>query len=302
LYAYRYPRCRHGVVFRLTPAAPYPDGVEDILQAIVLGIVQGLTEFLPISSSGHLIIARELFGWDFEDDLTFDVALHTGTLLAVLVYFRQEWRMMLRGAVHLLPWQRRERSVGDVYDSHLFLVLIVGTIPIGVVGVLLDSWAEDELREAAVVGFALIFGGFFLLFAEWFGRRTRSIEDAGLRDSLIVGGAQALSLIPGISRSGATITAGLFDNFDRPDAARFSFLLAAPAIGGAGLFKLGDALTGGLDTADLPAIIAGTISSAVVGWFTIRLLLRYVQTRTYLPFVIYRFAVGIFTLIFLVSW
>jgi undecaprenyl-diphosphatase len=210
--------------------------------------------------------------------------------------------MMLRGAVNLLPGRRGERAASDVYDAHLFLVLIIGTIPIAIVGVLLDSWAEDELREAAVVGFTLIFGGFFLLFAEWLGRRTRSIEDAGLRDSLIVGGAQALSLIPGISRSGATITAGLFDDFDRPDAARFSFLLAAPAIGGAGLFKLGDAATGGVSSADLPAIIAGTITSAVVGWLAIRLLLRYVQTRTYLPFVIYRFAVGIFTLLFLVSW
>jgi undecaprenyl-diphosphatase len=276
--------------------------VEDILRAIVLGAVQGLTEFLPISSSGHLIIARELFGWDLEDDLTFDVALHMGTLLAVLVYFREEWRMMLRGALHLLPGQRRERAVTEVYDAHLFLVLIIGTIPIAVVGVILDSWAEDELREAAVVGFALIFGGFFLLFAEWFGKRTRRIENAGLRDSLIVGGAQALSLIPGVSRSGATITAGLLDSFDRPDAARFSFLLAAPAIGGAGLFKFGEAITGGVDSADVPAIIAGTITSAVVGWLTIRLLLAYVQTRTYMPFVIYRFAVGVFTLIFLVSW
>ena len=276
--------------------------MEDILRAIVLGIVQGLTEFLPISSSGHLILARELFGWDFQDDLTFDVALHMGTLFATLIYFRKEWQLMLRSLVALLPGREVERIPSGPYNARLFFLLVIATIPTGIAGLALDSWAEDELREAVVVGFTLIFGGFFLLAAEWLGKRTRKIEDARLRDSLIIGGAQALSLIPGVSRSGATITAGLFDNFDRPDTARFSFLLAAPAIAGAGLFKLTDAATGGVASSDLPAMLAGTITSAIVGWLAIGLLLRFVQTRTYLPFVIYRFAVGAFTLLFLVSW
>ena len=284
------------------PLPPILKPVEDILRAIVLGVVQGLTEFLPISSSGHLIIARELFGWDFEDDLTFDVALHMGTLLAVLVYFRVEWRLMLRSLVGLLPGQEHEPEATNPYNARLFLLLVIGTIPTALVGLTLDTWAEDELRNATVVGFTLIIGGLVLLLAERIGKRTKQIEHAKVSDGLIIGGAQALSLVPGVSRSGATITAALLDNFDRPDAARFSFLLAAPAIAGAGIFKLGDAAAGGVDSADLPAMLAGTITSAIVGWLAIRLLLQYVQTRTYLPFVVYRLALGVFTLVFLASW
>jgi undecaprenyl-diphosphatase len=276
--------------------------MEDILRAIVLGIVQGLTEFLPISSSGHLIIARELFGWDFEDDLTFDVALHMGTLLAVLIYFRNEWRLMLQSLVSMLPGQERAPEATNPYNERLFLLLVIGSIPTAIAGFTLDTWAEDELREAVVVGFTLIIGGLILLLAERIGKRTREIEHANWRDAVIIGGAQALSLIPGVSRSGATITAALLDNFDRPDAARFWFLLAAPAIAGAGIFKLGDAAAGGVDSGDIPAMIAGTITAGIVGWLAIAVLLRYVQTRSYLPFVIYRVGLGIFTLIFLVSW
>jgi undecaprenyl-diphosphatase len=276
--------------------------MEDILRAIVLGIVQGLTEFLPISSSGHLIIARELFGWDFEDDLTFDVALHMGTLLAVLIYFRNEWRLMLQSLVSMLPGQERAPEATNPYNERLFLLLVIGSIPTAIVGFTLDTWAEDELRKAVVVGFTLIIGGLILLLAERIGKRTKQIDHAKLSDAVIIGGAQALSLIPGVSRSGATITAALLDNFDRPDAARFSFLLAAPAIAGAGIFKLGDAAAGGVDSSDIPAMIAGTITAGLVGWLAIAVLLRYVQTRSYLPFVIYRVGLGIFTLIFLVSW
>jgi undecaprenyl-diphosphatase len=272
--------------------------VEDVFRAIVLGIVQGLTEFLPISSSGHLILVRELLGWDFEDDLTFDVALHLGTLVAVITYFWSEWRSMLHGVVRLISGDR-EHHFGEVYDGRLFALIVIGCIPTAIVGLAIDSWAEDDLRRAGIVGVSMIIGGAALYAADRFGRRTRDIEHARLRDSVVVGGAQALSLIPGVSRSGITITAGLAEGFQRADAARFSFLLATPAIGGAALLKLSEAALDGIPSGDIAPIIAGTVTAGVVGWLAIRYLLRYVQTRTYLPFVIYRFVVGALVLVFI---
>lgn len=272
------------------------DGVEDILRAIVLGIVQGLTEFLPISSSGHLIITRELFGWEFADDLTFDVALHIGTLIAVITYFWSEWASMLRGLLSRVFRLERRHRFGDVYDERLLLIVILGSIPTGIVGVALNDWVENEVRDPLIAGAMLIIFGAVLLAAERFGRRERPIEGAGWWDALLVGGAQALSLVPGVSRSGVTISAGLFGGFKRLDAARLSFLLSTPAIGGAGLLKMTEAIREGVPSHEIAAIFVGAAVSAVVGWLSIRLLMRLVQTQTYLPFVIYRFALGAFVI------
>jgi len=270
--------------------------VEDILRAIALGIVQGLTEFLPVSSSGHLIITREIFGWEFADDLTFDVALHIGTLLAVITYFWNEWISMLRGLLSRLFGLEPDHRFGDVYDERLLLIVILGSIPVGIVGLALDSWVEDELRDPLIAGAMLIVFGVILLAAEHVGRLERSVESAGWKDAVLIGSAQAVSLIPGVSRSGVTISAGLFAGFERVDAARLSFLLATPAIGGAGLFKMLEAITEGVPSHEIAAIFVGAAVSAAVGWLSIRLLMRLVQTRTYLPFVIYRFALGAFVI------
>ena len=182
--------------------------MEDILRAIVLGVVQGLTEFLPISSSGHLILVRELFDWDFTDDLTFDVALHVGTTVAVLAFFWRDWLHMLRDGALWLSGDR-ERRVGEEDHARVLLLVIVGSIPIAIIGFVLQDWIEDEIRDPVVVGVMLIvFAG--VLFVADSRRGTRSADSATVLDAVIIGGAQAVALIPGVSRSGITISAGLF--------------------------------------------------------------------------------------------
>ena len=271
--------------------------MEDILRAIVLGIVQGLTEFLPISSSGHLIIVRELFGWEFTDELTFDVSLHLGTTAAVVAYFARDWIGMARGGLRWLAGDREPRA-GETADARVLLLIIVGSIPIAITGFLLQDWIENEIRSPVVASAMLILFAFVLLLAERLGRGDRSIHDARPKDALAIGGAQAISLIPGISRSGITISAGLVRGLDRSSAARFSFLLSTPAIGGAALLTLGDAISEGVVTDNLDIIIAGFMTSAVVGWLAIAVLMRVLQTHTFLPFIIYRVTAGTFFLLY----
>src|SRR5574341_1105580 len=186
--------------------------MEDVLRAVALGIVQGLTEFLPISSSGHLIVVRDLFGWESTDELTFDVGLHLGTTVAVIAFFWSEWQQMLQSSWSLLA--RAERPPG-AYDGRLLLLLVAGSIPAGVAGVVFDAYLEDEVRGPVVVGAMLVVFGAVLLIAELRGRGEREIESTGWRDSVSIGIAQALSLVPGVSRSGVTISAGLFSGFTR---------------------------------------------------------------------------------------
>ncbi|MEO6197971.1 MAG: undecaprenyl-diphosphatase UppP [Dehalococcoidia bacterium] len=271
--------------------------MEDILRAIALGIVQGLTEFLPISSSGHLIIVRELFGWEFTDELTFDVSLHMGTTAAVVAYFARDWIGMARSGLRWLAGDREPR-VGEAADARVLSLIIVGSIPIAITGFLLQDWIENEIRSPVVASAMLILFAFVLLLAERLGRGDRSIHDARPKDALAIGGAQAISLIPGISRSGITISAGLVRGLDRSSAARFSFLLSTPAIGGAALLTLGDAISEGVVTDNLDIIIAGFMTSAVVGWLAIAVLMRVLQTHTFLPFIIYRVTAGTFFLLY----
>jgi undecaprenyl-diphosphatase len=262
---------------------------------VVLGIVQGLTEFLPISSSGHLIATRDLFGWEFTDDLTFDVSLHLGTTFALLAFFWREWISMLRTAVN---WLTRDVDPDPVYNGRLLSLLALGSLPAAVVGLIFNSYVEDEVRSPIVVGAMLLVFGAVLLAAELLGKRTRTVDTCGWRDVLWIGSAQAISLVPGVSRAGVTIAAALSRGFTRQEAARFSFLLATPVIVGAGALKVAEAVADGIPREDIGAIIVGAAVSAAIGWLAIRYLLRLVQSGTYLPFVAYRLLMGVFVLIY----
>ncbi len=270
--------------------------MEDLLRAAALGIVQGLTEFLPISSSGHLIITRELFGWDFADDLTFDVALHLGTTLALLVFFWREWLLMLRGGLRWLTGGDGDPDPGSAYGGRLLFLLLIGAVPAAVVGFIFDNWVEEKVRSPLVVAAMLLTFGVVLFAAENLGRRLRAIDSCRWRDVLWIGCAQAVSLVPGVSRAGITISAALGRGFSRQEAARLSFLLATPVIVGAGTLKLGEALVDGIPSEDIGTILVGAAVAAAVGWLAIRYLLRLVQSGTYLPFVVYRLLAGGFVL------
>jgi undecaprenyl-diphosphatase len=271
----------------------------DELRAIVIGLVQGLTEFLPISSSGHLIVVREMFHWHFlENDLTFDVALHLGTTVAVLAYFWREW-LEMAGAV---LGRRRPAWVpsnpGSIYNSRFLMLMVVGSLPAAIVGLPLEHWVEDKVRQPEVVGVMLAVFAVVLLLAERLGRKVRQIGAAGWGDALVIGCAQAVALVPGVSRSGVTITTALARGFRREDAARFSFLLATPVIVGAGSFKMIQAIRDGIPSSDFPVLLVGTATAAVVGWASIGYLLRLVQTQSYVPFVLYRILAGVFFLVY----
>jgi len=272
--------------------------MEDILRAIVLGIVQGLTEFLPISSSGHLIVTRELFGWDFADDLTFDVALHLGTTVALITFFWREWALMVRAGLGWTANGGREPQPDPVYNARLLALLLVGSIPTAIVGLIFDLALKDEVRSEFVVAAMLVTFAAVLFAAETMGSRHRSIESCLWRDAIVIGAAQAISLVPGVSRAGVTITAALAVGFNRTDAARFSFLLATPIILGAGLLQGAEAAIDGISGEDAVVIVVGAAVAAVVGWLAIRYLLRLVQSGTYMPFVVYRVGLGVFLLVY----
>jgi undecaprenyl-diphosphatase len=249
--------------------------------ALVLGIVQGLGEFLPISSSGHLIVMPWLLGWPVQS-LSFDVALHVGTLAAVLYAFLGDWRTIAvktwRGLVQGRPFAEPE--------GQLLGLLALGSVPAAVTGLFLEDWADTVFRSPALVAATMAVMGVILFLAD---RRAEHAGPAGritVRDALLVGLAQALALVPGVSRSGATISMGLFLGFRREEAARFSFLLATPITFGAALLKVPHLGNGG----DWPSIAIGMAAAAVIGFLSIRILLAYVRTRDYRPFVVYRLA------------
>jgi undecaprenyl-diphosphatase len=274
----------------------------DELRAIVIGLVQGLTEFLPISSSGHLIVVREMFHWHFlEDDLTFDVALHLGTTVAVLAYFWREWLEMLTS---LLPG-RKTTSVlanpGSIYNSRFLMLMVVGSLPAAIVGLPLEHWVEDKVRQPEVVGVMLVVFAVVLLLAERLGHKVRQIGTAGWGDALVIGCAQAVALVPGVSRSGVTITTALARGFRREDAARFSFLLATPVIVGAGSLKMIQAIHDGIPSSDVPVLLVGTVTASIAGWASIGYLLRLVQSQSYAPFVVYRILAGVFFLAYFIA-
>jgi undecaprenyl-diphosphatase len=257
----------------------------DAFQAIVLGTVQGLTEFLPISSTAHLRIVPAFAGWD-DPGAAFTAVTQLGTMAAVLLYFRTDlWRI---GRAWLASLRRPELRSG--LDARMGWYIVLGTIPIGVFGLVFAGQIETGARDLYVIGTTLIVLGLALLAADQVARRDRSIEDITRRDGIVIGLAQACALVPGVSRSGATITAGLMLGFDRASAARYSFLLSVPAVVISGLFelrKIGD--EGGAGAA--PTILA-TLAAFVVGYASIAFLLRWLTRHSLAVFVAYRVGLG----------
>lgn len=251
-------------------------------RAIVLGVLQGAGEFLPISSSGHLIVLPFLLGWP-DSGLAFDVALHLGTLAAVAFAFWRDWLRLLRAGLSGLV---SGRPLADP-DARLLVYLALATVPGALAGLLLDDWAETVFRSPALVALMMALMGVVLWLADRRAGSGGGGELVTLRDALLIGLAQALAIVPGTSRSGATISMALFLGHRREAAARFSFLLALPITAGAALVKVPELLEAG---GELTPVMAGMLAAAVSGFAAIRFLLRYVRTRSYAPFVVYRFA------------
>jgi undecaprenyl-diphosphatase len=255
------------------------------LQAIVLGLVQGLTEFLPISSSGHLRIVPAFFGWE-DPGAAFTAVIQLGTMAAVLLYFRADlWRIAT-------AWLRslRDPSVRGDLDARMGWYIILGTIPISVLGLAFKDPIETKFRNLELIGTSLIVFGLVMLAAEAVSRRDRPLREINARDGFLIGCAQALALVPGVSRSGATISAGLFLNFDRAAAARYSFLLSVPAVVLSGLFELRHAGEGNLP---IGTTALATLLAFVTGYLSIAFLLRYLARHTIAVFVAYRLVLGV---------
>jgi undecaprenyl-diphosphatase len=258
-------------------------------EAIVLGIVQGLTEFLPISSTAHLRIVPAFAGWE-DPGAAFTAVVQLGTMAAVLLYFRHDLWRIARASLAAL----RDPGARKTTDARLGLYIILGTIPIGLFGLIFKDQIETGARDLTLIGITLIVLGLVLLLAEKVATHRRELEDLNGRDGLIIGLAQAAALVPGVSRSGATITAGLFLGFERTAAARYSFLLSIPAVVLSGLFELrhvGD----GQHAAALPTAIA-TLAAFVVGYASIAFLLRYLAHHSTAVFVVYRVLLGVLVL------
>jgi undecaprenyl-diphosphatase len=261
--------------------------MDTTLQALVLGIVQGLTEFLPVSSSGHLIIVPALLGWTdpFINSLEFSVMLHIGTLVALLIFFRSDWLRLVPAGLAAL----RDRSFRDDPDRRLAWLIAAATVPAIVAGVLFNDIIENNVRQVGLVALMLVVGGAILWLAEHNGARTRAITDLTLPAALGIGAAQAIALVPGISRSGISIAAGLFAGLDRESAARFSFLMATPVTALAAAYEARKLLTGetGIAVAAIPLIV-GMVASLVAGLVAIRVLLRFLRSHPTDVFVAYR--------------
>jgi len=276
-----------------------------IVQAVIMGIVQGLTEFLPISSSGHLIIVPYVLGWDdpFITSLAFSVMLHLGTLAALLAYFRADWLRIVPAGFAAL----RDRSFQGHPGGRLAWLLIAATIPAALAGFLLNDIVDKAFHDggrtaATVVATMLVVGGVVLWLADRLGRSNRRIEDVTFPISIAIGAAQALALIPGISRSGISISAGRFAGLDRESAARFSFLMATPITAGAILFEVRKLVTGETGVhVELVPLIVGMLSAFVAGVFAIGVLLRYLRTHSLTIFVIYRFVLAACVLAFVAT-
>ncbi len=271
-----------------------------IWEAILLGVVQGLTEFLPISSSGHLILVPWLQDYGFLEmnesfNKTFDVSLHAGTLVAVITYFRHDLRAMAAGVLRSL----RTRAI-ETTDERLGWAIVVGTIPAVIVGGLGEGFIDSRLGEPwmialLIIGFALVLGAADRL------PQRRQVDSLSVRDGLYVGMAQALALAPGISRSGVTISAGRMLGLDRDSAARFAFLLLVPAVAGATVLKGFGAIRDGLPDGVAAPMVFGTLASGVASYAAIAFVLAYVRRHSYDVFVIYRVLLGVFVLVLIAT-
>jgi undecaprenyl-diphosphatase len=271
-----------------------------VLEALLLGIVQGLTEFLPISSSGHLIIVPWLQDYTFLEhnesfNKTFDVALHAGTLVAAIGYFRHEVVRFTIAFIHSV----RKRAIETV-DERIAMAIAIGTVPAVLAGGVGSSFIEDHLGEPWMIGIQLIVFGALLGWADRL-PQSREFNDVQMKDGLKIGLAQVLALAPGTSRSGITITAARYLGFDRDTAARVSFLLLIPAVAGATAYKALEAGKEGLPPGVGEPMVVGTIAAAVSGYLAISFLLRLLRTTSYRPFVLYRYAAGVAILLIIAT-
>jgi undecaprenyl-diphosphatase len=263
-----------------------------LLEAIVLGIVQGLTEFLPISSTAHLRIVPAFAGWP-DPGAAFTAVTQLGTMAAVLLYFREDLLRISRAWLRSL----RDPALRRQLDARIGWYIVLGTVPIGIFGVLFKDQIETGARDLYLIGTTLIVLGLVLFVAEKVGKRDRTIEQIRTRDGFVIGLAQALALIPGVSRSGATITAGLFMGLDRTAAARFSFLLSIPAVVLSGLLELGSILSGEEgESASAFGLIVATFLAFLTGYASIAFLLRYLTSHSTNIFVAYRVVLGVLVL------
>ena len=272
----------------------YVDEQLSWLQAIVLGISQGLTEFLPISSTAHTLIVSKLLGWP-DPGAAFTAVTQVGTELAVVIYFRQDIARILKA--WLASFTKKSERANP--DAKMGWYVIIGTIPIGIAGLAFKSSIETTARNLWLVAATLIVMGILLGLADRFAKHTKSEADINTKNAVLFGLGQALALIPGVSRSGATITAGLAMGFKRDVAARYSFLLAIPAVFASAALTAGDISSDSF--VNWPATIVATIVAFVVGYFVIASLMKYLQTRTFLPFVIYRIALGTLLMVLLAN-
>jgi undecaprenyl-diphosphatase len=274
--------------------------VDVILQALIMGIVQGLTEFLPVSSSGHLVLVPFLFGWDdaFITSLGFSVMLHLGTLVALLVYFRADWLRLVPAGLATLG----DRSFRGDPDRKLAWLLLASTIPAALAGFLLNDLFETTFRSVETVVVMLVVAGILMAVADRVGGMQRTIAGMTFPLAIGIGAAQALALIPGVSRSGISISAGRLAGLDRESAARFSFLMAAPITFGAGLYEASQLLTGeaGVEV-PIAALVVGMVASMLAGLAAIHFMLRYLRTRSLDIFVLYRFALAAVVVVVLIA-
>ncbi|MDG4475822.1 undecaprenyl-diphosphatase UppP [Thiovibrio frasassiensis] len=263
----------------------------NLIEAIIFGIIQGATEFLPVSSSGHLALAHYFLGAQ-ESDLAFDVALHLGTLLAILAYFRDDFWQMGKAVLGL---QQEPSETARLRKMTLFIA--IATIPGALAGLLLGQAAENYFRHPALVATALAGAGVLLLLADRTGKRTRAFEKITLMNALLIGLSQACAIIPGVSRSGSTITCGLAMGLTRQAAIRFSFLLSAPIIFGAGMHEIPKIIKNGMVEGQTILYVAGFLAAAVSGYMFISFLMQYIRARSFAIFAYYRFLVAALVLI-----
>ncbi len=252
-----------------------------ILHAIILGIIQGISEFLPISSSGHLVVIPYIFNWHYQG-LDFDVALHFGTAIAIIAFFWHDWISIIGDGLN--PHGKPQTK----YPHNLFWIIVVSTIPAALGGYFLDKLAQTAFRNELLIAITLAFFGLLLWLADSITNGKDQIKDIGYLKGFIVGVAQILAIVPGVSRSGITTTAGLFLNMDRQSATRFSFLLATPTLLGAFLLTLKDYSWSSFNLAFFIAILV----SAITGFFAIKFLLRYIEKHGYSLFAIYRLIIA----------
>jgi undecaprenyl-diphosphatase len=272
--------------------------VDTLLQALVLGVVQGLTEFLPVSSSGHLIVVPYLLGFHdaFITSLAFTVMLHMGTLVALLIYFRADWLRLVPAGLAAI----RDRSLRNDPDRRLAWLLVVATVPAVIAGVLLNDVIESNIRNPGLVAVMLAIGAGILWLADRVGSHREGVTDVTFPVAFAIGVAQAVALVPGISRSGISISAGLFAGLTREAAARFSFLMATPVVAGAGAWEALKLVRGeGGGDVSVAALIVGVLAAFLAGLAAISFTLRYLRTHPVTIFVVYRLVLAV---VVLVAW